>query len=168
MAQIDKYFKVMVENNTSDLHLCTGCKPIFRKDGVITPLRNSEPLDIQMAKTLLYEIMPAENEQEFNTRHDTDFAYELEGMGRFRCNVFWDHRGIGGVFRLIPSKVLSCEDLDLPDAVTKLCNLSKGLVLVTGPTGSGKSTTLAAMIDRINEARHDHIITIEDPIEFVH
>ncbi|MCP4642442.1 MAG: type IV pilus twitching motility protein PilT [bacterium] len=168
MAEMDKYFRVMVENNTSDLHLCTGCKPIFRKDGVITPLRNSEALDQQMARTLLYEIMPEENEKQFNDTNDTDFAYALEGYGRFRCNIYMDHRGICGVFRLIPSEILTCEQLALPDAILKLCNLSKGLVLVTGPTGSGKSTTLAAMIDRINAQRSEHILTIEDPIEFVH
>ena len=168
MAEIDRYFQIMVENKTSDLHLCTGCKPIFRKDGAITPLRTGEPVSLEDAKRILFEIMPAENETEFNDCRDTDFAYELEGYGRFRCNIFWDHKGIGGVFRLIPTEILTCEQLALPEAVKKLCSLSKGLVLVTGPTGSGKSTTLAAMIDRINDARSEHIITIEDPIEFVH
>ena len=168
MAEIDRYFKLMVEHNASDLHLCTGCKPMFRVDGSIVALRNDEPLDTHRANTLLYEIMPPGNEKEFNETNDTDFAYQLDGYGRYRCNVFRDNRGAGGVFRLIPSKVLTVEDLGLPEVVKKFCTLSKGLVLVTGPTGSGKSTTLAAMIDYINKTRSDHIITIEDPIEFVY
>lgn len=168
MAEIDRYFKLMVEHGASDLHLCTDCKPMFRKDGSILPLKNDEPVDAQRARTILYEIMPPENETEFNSVNDTDFAYELEDVGRFRCNIFRDHKGMGGVFRLIPTKILTAEQLGLPKAVLRFCTLNKGLVLVTGPTGSGKSTTLAAMIDKINDTRPDHILTIEDPIEFVH
>jgi len=168
MPQIDKYLTAMVDHGASDLHFCTGCKPILRKDGSIAALRNEETLTDQEAKTILYEIMPQKNEEEFNVNHDTDFAYALEGYGRFRVNVFRDHKGIGAVFRLIPQDILSVEQLGLPASVKKFCTLGKGLVLVTGPTGSGKSTTLAAMIDLINSTRSDHIITIEDPIEFVH
>jgi twitching motility protein PilT len=168
MAQIDKYLMAMVEHDASDLHFCTGCKPILRKDGSITALRNEEVLDGQLCKTIIYEIMPKTNEEEFNANNDTDFAYALEGYGRFRVNVFRDQKGIGAVFRLIPQDILTVEQLGLPASVKKFCSLSKGLVLVTGPTGSGKSTTLAAMIDLINSSRSDHIITIEDPIEFVH
>jgi len=168
MAQLDKYLMAMVEHGASDLHYCTGCKPIFRKDGSIAALRSEENLDPQTVKSVLYEIMPEDNEKQFNDTHDTDFAYELEGYGRFRCNVFMDHKGMGGVFRLIPTDILTCEQLGLPEAVKKFCTMGKGLVLVTGPTGSGKSTTLAALIDRINDTRSDHILTIEDPIEFVH
>ena len=168
MAEIDRYFKLMVEHKASDLHLSTNCKPMFRKDGSILPLKNAEPLDETRIKALLYEIMPKVNEEEFNEKNDTDFAYELEDAGRYRCNIFRDHKGIGGVFRLIPSEILTAKQLGLPPSVLNFCTLPKGLVLVTGPTGSGKSTTLAAMIDHINETRADHIITIEDPIEFVH
>lgn len=168
MAQIDKFFKLVVEHKASDLHISTGSKPALRKDGSIVSFRNEEALNSQAAKTLLYEIMPPEKEQEFNQVNDTDFAYELEGFGRFRCNIFRDHKGMGGVFRLIPTEILTVEQLNLPDTVKKFCSLHKGLVLVTGPTGSGKSTTLAALIDHINGTRSDHIITIEDPIEFVH
>lgn len=168
MAEIDRYFRLMVEHGASDLHLCTDCKPMFRKDGSILPLKNDEPVDAQRARTILYEIMPPENETEFNSVNDTDFAYELEDVGRLRCNIFRDHKGMGGVFRLIPTKILTAEQLGLPKAVLRFCTLNKGLVLVTGPTGSGKSTTLAAMIDKINDTRPDHILTIEDPIEFVH
>jgi len=168
MAEVDRYFKLMVEHNASDLHLSTGCKPMFRKDGSILPLKNDEVMDGSRVKALIYEIMPRANEEEFNEKNDTDFAYELPEFGRYRCNVFRDHKGVGGVFRLIPSEILTVEQLDLPNSVLKFCNLPKGLVLVTGPTGSGKSTTLAAMIDHINASRSDHIITIEDPIEFTH
>jgi twitching motility protein PilT len=121
-----------------------------------------------MILTLLKEIMPAVNQAEFEARHDTDFAYEIAGLARFRANVFMDRQGVGAVFRVIPSKILTAEQLELSPHVLDLCKLTKGLVLVTGPTGSGKSTTLCAMIDYINRNRTDHIITIEDPIEFVH
>jgi len=168
MAELDRLFKLMVEHGTSDLHLCSGCKPMFRKDGAMMPLRNDDELTDETASKLLFEIMPEKNRDEFRACNDTDFAYELEGYGRYRANIFRDHKGIGGVFRLIPSKILTFEQLKLPKAIKKLCNLHKGLVLVTGPTGSGKSTTLAAMIDVINKTRAEHIITIEDPIEFVH
>ncbi|NUM55230.1 MAG: type IV pilus twitching motility protein PilT [Candidatus Hydrogenedentes bacterium] len=168
MAQIDKYLMMMVKHGASDLHYCTGCKPIFRKDGSMMALRSEEELEAQAVRTVLYEIMPEANEKQFNELHDTDFAYALEGYGRFRVNIFMDHKGMGAVFRVIPTKILTCEELGLPESVKKFCSLSKGLVLVTGPTGSGKSTTLAAMLDLINAGRSEHIITIEDPIEFVH
>jgi len=167
MPEIDKYLRLMAEHGASDLHLCTGCKPTFRKDGTIVKLREDE-VDMHRAKALLYEIMPQRNEDEFNECNDTDFAYELEEYGRYRVNVFRDHKGICGVFRLIPTKILTIDDLELPESIRKFCHLSKGLILVTGPTGSGKSTTLAAMIDHINKMRNDHIITVEDPIEFVY
>jgi twitching motility protein PilT len=168
MAEIDRYFKMMVEYKTSDLHLCTACKPMFRKDGSMAPLRTEEPLTPEAVEKLVFEITPEHNREEFQRCNDTDFAYELPGVGRFRSNIFRDHKGVGAVFRLIPSEVLTFEDLHLPLALKKFCALNKGLVLVTGPTGSGKSTTLAAMIDYVNKNRSDHIITIEDPIEFVH
>jgi twitching motility protein PilT len=168
MAEIDRFLIALVEHQGSDLHLSTGCRPIIRKDGSIVAMRNHDPLDPQHAKTLLYEIMPPPNEKEFNEISDTDFAYALEGYGRFRVNLFRDHKGVGGVFRVIPEKILSVEQLGLPDSVKRFATLGKGLVVVTGPTGSGKSTTLAAIIDLINGTRADHIITIEDPIEFVH
>ncbi|NIA15758.1 MAG: PilT/PilU family type 4a pilus ATPase [Nitrospiraceae bacterium] len=167
MAEIDRYLQMMVEHDASDLHFCTGCKPIFRKDGSIVRMREDE-LDAQKVKTLLYEIMPQPNEEEYNATNDTDFAYELPGCGRYRVNIYRDQRGVCGAFRLIPAEVLTFEQLKLPEGLKKLCALSKGLVLVTGPTGSGKSTTLAAMIDHINKTRTDHILTIEDPVEFVH
>ena len=168
MAELDKYLRMMLEHGTSDLHLSTGCKPMFRKDGTIMPLRNDDPVTPERAEQLLFEVVPEKNLEEFRASNDTDFAYEIEGVGRYRCNIFRDHKGVGGAFRLIPAEVFTFEQLKLPETLKKFCSLMKGLVLVTGPTGSGKSTTLAAMIDYINKNRSDHIITIEDPIEFVH
>jgi twitching motility protein PilT len=117
---------------------------------------------------ILFPIAPARNREEFARRNDTDFAYEVPGVARFRCNLFRDRKGVGGVFRVIPSRIMTAEEMNLSKEILQLCHLPKGLVLVTGPTGSGKSTTLCALIDYINRQRTDHIITIEDPIEFVH
>lgn len=169
MAQIDVLFQLMVEKGASDLHLCTGQVPIIRESGDMVPLdARFGVVSAADAEKVLSEIMPEKNKKEFAETHDTDFAYEIRDLARFRANVFMDRNGWGGVFRTIPSKILSAEQLGLGDAILQLCFLPKGLVLVTGPTGSGKSTTLAAMIDHINEKRCDHIITIEDPVEFVH
>jgi twitching motility protein PilT len=168
MAKLDAFFSKLVEIQGSDLHLTTGLAPYFRVHGDMMAVSGVQPIGEEEMKSLLFEITPDVNREQFEREHDTDFAYELPGKARFRCNLFMDHRGPGGVFRQIPSNVLTCDQLGLPKAVRDLCFLSKGLVLVTGPTGSGKSTTLAAMIDLVNKSRSDHIITIEDPIEFVH
>ena len=166
---IDDLFRAMCARGASDLHLCVGMPPLVRKDGEIQPLQPDAPaLDPERVVSLLEPIMPEKNRQEFERRHDTDFAYEIAGLARFRANVFLDRKGRGAVFRVIPSKILTAEDLGLSPHILQLCRLSKGLVLVTGPTGSGKSTTLCAMVDYVNRNRSDHIITIEDPIEFVH
>ncbi len=167
MPALDQYFHDMVTRKASDLHLTSQQRPVFRIHGSITEV-GEQILPVEQVKALIYEIMPERNRQEWESCHDTDFAYQLPGAARFRCNVFTDRNGIGGVFRQIPENIMSFQELGLPDSIKKFCYLSKGLVLVTGPTGSGKSTTLAAMIDYINENRTDHIITIEDPIEFVH
>jgi twitching motility protein PilT len=143
--------------------------PLIRKDGEVVPLDPAHPqLTPDDIRSMLSSIMPQKNRDEFDRRHDTDFAYELAGLARFRANIFMDRKGWGGVFRVIPTEILTAEKLGLSPAILKLCHLNKGLVLVTGPTGSGKSTTLCALIDYINRSRTDHIITIEDPIEFVH
>jgi twitching motility protein PilT len=168
MAALDEYFRLMVEKKASDLHFSTGAPPIFRISGEMTPIPGRPLTTNDKAREILWEIMPERNRDEFKQRHDTDFAYSLAGYGRFRCNIFMDRNGIGGVFRLIPDRILTVDDLKLSPEIRSLCFLSKGLVLVTGPTGSGKSTTLCALIDHVNQNRHDHIITIEDPIEFVH
>jgi twitching motility protein PilT len=166
---IDRLFQLMVDAKASDLHLSTGMPPLVRKDGHIKPLQEgAAPLSNEDIVSLLEPITPETNRAEFSLRNDTDFAYEIKGLARFRANMFLDRKGRGAVFRVIPAKILSAEDLGLSPYILKLCRLSKGLVLVTGPTGSGKSTTLCAMIDYINRQRTDHIITIEDPIEFVH
>ena len=166
---IDQLFRAMCAMNASDLHISSGMPPLVRKDGEIRLLdENAAPMSADDVVQLLAPITPEKNRQEFERRHDTDFAYEIAGLGRFRANVFMDRKGSGAVFRVIPSKILTAEDLGLSPHILQLCRLNKGLVLVTGPTGSGKSTTLCAMIDYINRNRSDHIITIEDPIEFVH
>jgi twitching motility protein PilT len=168
-AHIDALFRMMVAAGASDLHLSVGIPPMVRKDGKMQPLDAAAPvLDSDILVRLLDPITPEKNKKEFADSHDSDFAYEISGLARFRANIFMDRKGRGAVFRVIPSKILTAEQLGLSPAILNLCRLSKGLVLVTGPTGSGKSTTLCAMIDHINQTRHDHLITIEDPIEFVH
>ncbi len=167
-AEMDALFRQMCSEGCSDLHLSSDCPPLFRKDGDIVSLGSAEPNAPEKLRAMLYSITPPRRRTEFETCGDSDFSYEIPGLGRFRCNLFEDRKGIGGVFRVIPSDILTAEDLGLSEAVLKLCHLKKGLVVVTGPTGSGKSTTLAAMIDYINRNLPGHIITVEDPIEFVH
>jgi twitching motility protein PilT len=168
-AKMDSLFRTMCEMGSSDLHLSVSRSPMIRKDGHMQVIDESQPvISAEDAKNLLYSIMPEKNREEFERRHDTDFAYEIIGLARFRANVFMDRKGMGGVFRVIPTEILTAEKLNISPHILKLCGLNKGLVLVTGPTGSGKSTTLCALIDYINRTRSDHIITIEDPIEFVH
>jgi twitching motility protein PilT len=166
---IDQLLRELVTQGASDLHVCVGMPPLMRKDGDIQPLvKEASALGAHEVTGLLQDIMPEANRAEYKERHDTDFAHEIEGVARFRANVFTDRKGMGGVFRVIPTTILSAEALHLSPHILQLCQLTKGLVLVTGPTGSGKSTTLCALIDYINRHRHEHIITIEDPIEFVH
>jgi twitching motility protein PilT len=140
----------------------------LRKDGDLMPMQGNEKLSAANARALLLSITPPHLVEKFDQTHDVDFAYEIAGVARFRANLFLDRMGIGGIFRQIPAKIRTAEELGLPPAIISMCGLNKGLVLVTGPTGSGKSTTLAAMIDWINRNRSAHVITIEDPIEFVH
>lgn len=165
---IDRWLRMMSQLNGSDLHLSCGNPPKLRLHGEIQNLEDGPMLEHDKLKSMLFQIMPPKNREEFDRRRDTDWAYEIEGLARFRGNAFMDRRGIGAVFRKIPFEILPPEKLGLPRPVLDLCNLTKGLVVVTGPTGSGKSTTLATLIDVINQTRDDHIITIEDPIEFVH
>ncbi len=168
-TRMDELFRLMEKVGASDLHLSVSVPPMVRKDGKMMKLESGEGvLTPASMKELLYSIMPKKNQEEFERRHDTDFAYEIAGLARFRANIFADRKGMGGVFRIIPTKILTAEQLGLSKSIMDLCQLSKGLVVVTGPTGSGKSTTLCAMVDSINKNREDHIITIEDPIEFTH
>jgi twitching motility protein PilT len=167
MAKIDAFFKVAAEKKASDLHILVGSKPLLRLHGQLVPI-NYNPLTPDECKTLIYEILKPELIKRLEEEKDIDFSYEMEGVGRFRSNICQQRLGLEGNFRLIPSKVPTIDELDLPDVIKKLISYKQGLVLVTGPTGVGKSTTLAAMINTINHERKEHIITIEDPIEFVH
>ena len=167
MAKIDALFQMMKQRGASDLHISSGAPPILRLHGEMEKL-NYPPLTDQQARALLFEILNEEQRAEFASRRDLDFAYALPDVARFRGNVLETFRGIAGVFRIIPSKILTADQLGLPEGIRKLTMLKKGLVLVTGPTGSGKSTTLAAMIDLINKTRREHILTLEDPLEFIH
>lgn len=167
MAKIDALFKLMKQQGASDLHLSSGAPPILRLHGEMERL-NYPPLSHEQTKALIYEILDAEKRAHFEATHDLDFAYALAEVGRFRGNVLETHRGIAAVFRIIPSKILTADELKLPEGIRKMTRFKKGLVLVTGPTGSGKSTTLAAMIDLINRTRREHILTLEDPLEFIH
>ncbi|MBI2682795.1 MAG: type IV pilus twitching motility protein PilT [Acidobacteriales bacterium] len=167
--EMDTFFAKQMELKASDLHLSSTVLPMLRIDGEMAPIPGyTELLSPDYLSKILFELMPEKNREEFKRRRDTDFAYELGTEARFRCNVFMDRKGMGGVFRQIPTKILTAEQLNLSKDILKLCYLTKGLVLVTGPTGSGKSTTLCAMIDHVNKNLSAHIITIEDPIEFVH
>ena len=167
MAQIDKLFHILKERKGSDLHISVGAPPLIRISGDLTPLSNNV-LPQTETKKLLYEIMSPYQQERFEKNMEMDFAYGLEGIGRFRANIFMQNRGIAGVFRIIPEKILTIEELKSPPHLINFAKLHRGLVLCTGPTGSGKSTTLAALVDYVNTHRSEHIITIEDPIEFVH
>jgi twitching motility protein PilT len=164
MASLLNY---MMDRGASDLHLSCGNVPMIRVDGDIIPLEDQPVLEPEKVKAMIWSIAPERNQKQWEEMRDTDYAHETP-RARFRCNIFSDRKGIGTVMRQIPNNIRSAEDLGLSKSILDLCFLTKGLVLVTGPTGSGKSTTLAAMVDFINRNREDHIITIEDPIEFVH
>jgi len=166
--EINVLLRKMFGMNASDLHLTSNHKPMVRLHGDMMELADQPAVTPERMKKLIYGIMPPHNAAQFDETHDTDFAHEIPGLARFRVNIFMDRFGLGGVFRQIPMEIVTAEKLGLSKEILELCFLSKGLVLVTGPTGSGKSTTLCALVDFINRNRKDHIITIEDPIEFVH
>jgi twitching motility protein PilT len=167
MAKIDAFFQLMHEQGASDLHLVSGQQPAIRIRGDLERVKYNV-LENDELKAMLYEIAPEQKVKQFEETGELDFAYEIPGLARYRANFFEQKYGVGAVFREIPSQILTCEQLGLPPVIAKLASLPRGLVLVTGPTGSGKSTTLAAIIDEANRTRKDHIITVEDPIEFVH
>lgn len=167
MARIDALFNMMKEQGASDLHLSTGNPPIFRQHGDMVRL-NFKALGHDELKSILFEILSDKQKAHFEETKDLDFAYEVPGLARFRGNILMQYRGIAAVFRIIPTKILSADELGLPEGVRRMTNFKKGMVLVTGPTGSGKSTTLAGMIDLINSSRKEHILTFEDPLEFIH
>jgi twitching motility protein PilT len=167
VAKIDALLKLMNDQGASDLHLVAGSQPIFRIHGEIERVEY-ESLQNDELKEMLYEVAPKNKIEVFEETGDVDFAYEIPNLARYRANFFQQKRGMGAVFREIPDEILTIEQLDLPASITKLSMLHEGMVLVTGPTGSGKSTTLAAMVDHVNKNRKNHIITVEDPVEFVH
>jgi twitching motility protein PilT len=162
------YLYQMAQRKASDLHLCAGRTPKFRIDGDITTVDNLPVLDADGLAALIFRIAPADGEKTFKETGSVDFAYTLDGVGRFRVNIYKEYQGLSTAIRMIPQTVLTAEQLNLPPAVRRLAHLPKGLVVVTGPTGSGKSTTLAAIVDLVNRQRAQHILTIEAPIEFLH
>jgi twitching motility protein PilT len=168
MAELDHLFRMLAEADGSDLHLSAGRRPVMRVHGDMRPIDALPAFTEEQVQALLAEVMPERVHAEFERRHDADFSYEVPGVVRLRGNAYRSRRGVGAVFRVVPARIRTAEELNLPQAVRDFCHLSKGLVVVTGPTGSGKSTTLAAMVDLANRTRSEHIITIEDPIEFVH
>ncbi len=167
LQKIDRFLKLMNDRGASDFHLTVGRPPMLRISGSMEPIRYRTLLETDFVD-MVEAITPARLWNEFITTGDADYSYEIPGVARYRVNLFRQQRGSGAVFRIIPSKIMTIEQLGLPDQVRRLAAIPSGLVLVTGPTGSGKSTTLAAIIDLINETRNLHVITIEDPIEFVH
>jgi twitching motility protein PilT len=157
----------MVEQGASDLHITTGTPPQLRIDGVLVPLRVN-PLSPVDTKQLCYSVLTDTQKLHFEEDHELDLSFGVRGLSRFRANLFMQRGAVGGAFRTVPFKILSFAELGLPPVIEELCNRPRGLILVTGPTGSGKTTSLAAMIDKINSERHEHIITVEDPIEYLH
>jgi len=167
MARIDAFFKLMNEQGASDLHLVSGQPPALRLRGEMERIKY-KVLENDDLKSMLYEIAPEDKVKVFEETGDVDFGYEIPGTARYRANFFMQKYGVAAVFRQIPEEIMTADMLGLPPVVSRLASLPRGLVLVTGPTGSGKSTTLAAIIDEANKTRKDHIITVEDPVEFVH
>ena len=168
MARIDELFRYLKDNKGSDLHIAAGVVPRIRASGSLQEIEGWPVLDHAGVESLLHEIANDHQWADYQACGDLDFAYSLPGVARFRCNFLRQENGAGAVFRIIPEKILTCEQLKMPEAIANLADLQQGMVLITGPTGSGKSTTLAAVIDRINTNYQKHILTIEDPVEFVH
>ncbi|MGD9264861.1 MAG: PilT/PilU family type 4a pilus ATPase [Lysobacterales bacterium] len=168
MARIDQLFRYLKEKEGSDLHLLATQRPRVRVHGRLQDVEGWDPLSDEELRSLLKEISPTKEWQTYEASGDIDFAYGLQGVGRFRVNLLCQHQGAAAVFRIIPEKILTLDELNMPEAIRNLAYLERGLVLVTGPTGSGKSTTLAAIINEINENFSKHIVTIEDPVEFMH
>ena len=165
---IDELLERMVEANASDLHVTTGTPPAIRVRGEVERLAGFDTLTAEETQQLLYRILSSEQQKNFELNRQLDFSYSIPGLARFRVNVYFQRESIGAAFRLIPTELKTLEELGIPDSLHVLAEKPRGLVLVTGPTGSGKSTTLAAIIDEINRNRSEHILTIEDPIEFLH
>ncbi len=168
MAQLDQLLTYLKDNDCSDLHLAAGLEPRVRAKGSLRQIEGRGPLSDEELRGMMSEIASEKQWKEFCETNDLDFAYQIDGVARFRANFFVQQNGAGAVFRIIPEEIISLEELKVADAIESLAHLDQGLVLVTGPTGSGKSTTLAAIIDKVNKTYKKHIVTIEDPVEFVH
>ena len=167
MPSIEAFLREMIERGASDLHLTTNSPPMIRLHGELVALAHP-PLSATDTKNLTYSLLTEAQKKKFEEESELDFSFGIKGVSRYRGNLYLQKGAVGGAFRMIPHTTPQLQTLGLPQSVPELCSLPRGLVLVTGPTGSGKSTTLAAMIDKINRERHEHIITVEDPIEFVH
>src|SRR6478609_1314777 len=168
LTSIDDLLEQMVALGASDLHITVASPPAFRIRGHIHRAEGYEAFDSDMTRQLLYRILSSEQQKNFELKRQLDFAYAIPGLARFRVNVYYQRETVGAAFRLIPQEIKTMEELGLPASLHTLTEKPRGIVLVTGPTGSGKSTTLAAVIDEINRTRAEHILTVEDPIEFVH
>ncbi len=165
---IDDLLAIMVDRNASDLHLTAGSPPVIRVNGRLERLPDYENLDGDETRDLVYRIVSTEQQKQLETKRQIDFSHSVPGLARFRVNAYFQRATIGAAFRMIPAEIKTLEQLNLPDRLYELAERPRGLVLVTGPTGSGKSTTLASLLDHVNRTRHEHILTIEDPIEFLH
>lgn len=163
---LHQLLKIMVESNASDLHITTGSPPMLRIDGKLVPIKHP-PLSIPETKDICYSVLTDAQKQKFEENWELDFSFGVQGLSRFRGNIYMQRGAVAGAFRLIPFKIRGLRELGVPPIVSEIARKPRGLILVTGPTGSGKTTTLAAIIDQINEERHDHIVTIEDPIEYL-
>jgi twitching motility protein PilT len=168
VLSIDAFLAATAERNASDLHLTAGMPPVIRVNGRLERLPDTEELEADDIRTLVYRILSTEQQKQLETKRQFDFSYSLPGVARFRVNAYYQRTSLGAAFRMIPTRIKTLEELALPERLYELGDKPRGLVLVTGPTGSGKSTTLAALVDRINRTRSEHILTIEDPIEFLH
>jgi twitching motility protein PilT len=165
---VDDLLAVMVERNASDLHITAGSPPVIRVNGQLERLAGYDKMAEDQTRDLVYRIVSTEQQKQLETRRQLDFSYSVPGLARFRVNAYFQRASVGAAFRLIPAEIKSLEDLNMPPRLYELAAKPRGLVLVTGPTGSGKSTTLASLLDYVNHSRHEHILTIEDPIEFLH
>ncbi|MCP9484383.1 MAG: type IV pilus twitching motility protein PilT [Gaiellaceae bacterium MAG52_C11] len=168
MKSIDELLEPMVGQNASDLHVTAGSPPVIRVNGRLQRLPGLDKLDPDETRSIIYRILSTEQQKQLETRRQIDFSYAVPGVARFRVNAYFQRESLGAAFRLVPAEIKSLEQLALPERLYELADMARGLVLVTGPTGSGKSTTLAALLDHVNTTRHEHILTIEDPIEFLH
>ncbi len=168
VKSIDELLEPMVGQNASDLHVTAGSPPVIRVNGRLQRLPGLDKLDPDETRSIIYRILSTEQQKQLETRRQIDFSYAVPGVARFRVNAYFQRESLGAAFRLVPAEIKSLEQLALPERLYELADMARGLVLVTGPTGSGKSTTLAALLDHVNTTRHEHILTIEDPIEFLH